>query len=340
MAESFGMIFGHTLCDSSLMSEPVHVRFVFMMMVAIADEEHVVDIPVPQLARKMNLSIEDLSEALDRLSQPDDNSRTPTDDGRRIAKLDGFGWLIVNRESYSKLATMKATRKAKSAQNKANYKRRKAAASGTPWTDLPSDSEAAEENLGVMPEDFWTWKEGKGEAPEEDSHRTLSLQNESSSFSLIQAESVVLSTSTSTSESPSQFSSESHSESQSPSSSPSSSPSPSREAPANDARLGVMAAYNRVLTAFQTLFNTTVTEEDLKVVGSPVWFILEQEGEFSFTHQMEKHRGRGARGTYSVVDFVRDVYPKYYTSYATPRKNRLVPLPSPPVLQSQGDRPF
>lgn len=74
-------------------------RIVWITMLAMSDRDGVVEGSIPGLADLARVSIEDCKHALDNLQKPDEYSRTPDHEGRRIEPIDG-GWLILNRAKY------------------------------------------------------------------------------------------------------------------------------------------------------------------------------------------------------------------------------------------------
>ena len=93
------------ITESSLMEEEVMVRYVFMMMLAIADPEGYVIGTDVAIARRLNVSAKDLSKALERLKEPDPDSNSEEHEGRRIIDSDvERGYLVVN---YCKYRDMK-----------------------------------------------------------------------------------------------------------------------------------------------------------------------------------------------------------------------------------------
>jgi hypothetical protein len=91
-------LFGSIL-DSSVWQEPDHVRLVWVTMLAMADRNGHVEAAVPGLAARARVPIENCIDALKRLMDKDEYSRTPDNDGRRIVTIDG-GWLIINHAKY------------------------------------------------------------------------------------------------------------------------------------------------------------------------------------------------------------------------------------------------
>lgn len=84
---------------SSIWNESPEVRCVWITMLAIKDENGIVLGTEETLARIANVTLQHVTDAIERFSSPDINSRTPDNEGRRIAKCDG-GWIVLNHGKY------------------------------------------------------------------------------------------------------------------------------------------------------------------------------------------------------------------------------------------------
>lgn len=76
---------------------------VFTNLLAHADSSGVVDKHWRAIAEETGLPIDDVKAAICELEQPDPESRSPDEDGRRIIRMDGhraWGWRIVNYGKY------------------------------------------------------------------------------------------------------------------------------------------------------------------------------------------------------------------------------------------------
>lgn len=87
------------LIHSTIWREPDHVRIIWITMLAMSEADGVVHASIPGLADAARISLDDTKDALNRLSSPDEYSRTPDNDGRRIDSVDG-GWLLLNHGKY------------------------------------------------------------------------------------------------------------------------------------------------------------------------------------------------------------------------------------------------
>jgi hypothetical protein len=103
------------ITESSLMEEPIPTRYVFVMLLAIADAQGYVIGTDVAIARRLNMPLRDLLGSIDRLMEPDAHSNSQAEDGRRVIRSDGErGYKIVNYGVYRDL---------KSAEGKREYMR-------------------------------------------------------------------------------------------------------------------------------------------------------------------------------------------------------------------------
>ena len=89
------------ITESSLMEEAVPVRYVFMMMLAMADPQGYVIGTDVAIARRMNISVKELQDALVPLMSPDESSNSKEQEGRRVILSDcERGYYCVNYCKY------------------------------------------------------------------------------------------------------------------------------------------------------------------------------------------------------------------------------------------------
>ena len=80
-----------------------HEILVFTNLLAHSDKEGFVDIHPRAIAEEVGLTVEQVRNALAELEAPDEESRTPDEQGRRIVRLDdhrAWGWRVVNHAKY------------------------------------------------------------------------------------------------------------------------------------------------------------------------------------------------------------------------------------------------
>lgn len=109
--DSYTKLFGK-LVYSTVWQEALHVKVVWITMLAIKDMNHVVQASIPGLAKLAGVTIPQCEESLARLMAPDPYSGTKENEGRRIKELDG-GWLVLNGEKYQLMASKEARREYK-----------------------------------------------------------------------------------------------------------------------------------------------------------------------------------------------------------------------------------
>lgn len=98
MSMTFIKLF-NSITESTVWGEPDPVRIVWITMLAMADRRGRVWGSIPGLANRARVSIEATIEALNKFKEPDEYSRTKTNEGRRIEEIDG-GWRLINYDQY------------------------------------------------------------------------------------------------------------------------------------------------------------------------------------------------------------------------------------------------
>jgi hypothetical protein len=96
-AKLFTSIYQGTLRGNS------HGLLVFTNLLAHCDKNGAADIHPRAIAEEVGLTVEQVNAALRVLESPDDESRSPEEQGRRIIRLDdhrAWGWLVVNYCKY------------------------------------------------------------------------------------------------------------------------------------------------------------------------------------------------------------------------------------------------
>jgi hypothetical protein len=103
MAGSFVKVFGSILTSSVWCEDDATVR-VWLTMLVLADAEGKVWGAVPGVARVAGVSADAGRAAIAKLCDPDPDSRTPDEEGRRLLPIDG-GWVVVNARKYREMQT-------------------------------------------------------------------------------------------------------------------------------------------------------------------------------------------------------------------------------------------
>jgi hypothetical protein len=101
-AKVFSQIYDGTLCTCGKWQALV----TFQQLLVLADKNGIVDMTIAAIARRTTIPIEIIQEGIGELLKADPESRTPTEEGRRIIPLSNernWGWEIVNYKHYRNL---------------------------------------------------------------------------------------------------------------------------------------------------------------------------------------------------------------------------------------------
>lgn len=99
------------ITESSLMEEPMNVRYVFMMLLAIADQVGDVVGTDVAISRRINVNVSEFQGCVDALMQPDPNSNSQEQEGRRVVSCESQrGYHLVNYLTYRGLKTVEDRR--------------------------------------------------------------------------------------------------------------------------------------------------------------------------------------------------------------------------------------
>lgn len=112
MSDTYTKLFS-SITESTVWGEPYSTRVVWVTMLAMTDAQGDVYGSIPGLARRANVTLEEVEKALSAFLSPDPYSRTQDDDGRRIAVIDG-GWRLINHKKYGQV---------RNAEERRDYKR-------------------------------------------------------------------------------------------------------------------------------------------------------------------------------------------------------------------------
>ena len=135
-----------SLLASTVWNAPDHVRLVWITLLAMADQDGLVEASIPGLAVLARLSVESTREAVTLLESPDADSRSKEHDGRRILPTDG-GWQIVTYQKHRERSSPDE-RKAKAAERVRKWRERKRNAGNVSVTEVrhaDADAEAEAE---------------------------------------------------------------------------------------------------------------------------------------------------------------------------------------------------
>jgi len=149
------------IVDSSIWDEPLHVRVLFISMLALKDWDQVVRYDEYALHRRANLTLDEVRDALKILSSPDKKRPGQENQGRRIEKrVDG--WFLLKGEYYQKMMSQLSRKayKARWIKEKRDNKRGKALPGEAAY--LRSGDENAQERILDEANERVTPKNGLG----------------------------------------------------------------------------------------------------------------------------------------------------------------------------------
>jgi len=153
---------------SSIWNESPEVRCVWITMLAIKDEHGIVLGTEETLARIANVTLQHVTDAIERFSSPDKHSRTPDNEGRRIAKCDG-GWIVLNHGKYRE---NDAILREKTRERVRRFREKKAlergCQTGNVTVTLPSASASASASVSEIKDRDRDRVQGKGKGKDGD----------------------------------------------------------------------------------------------------------------------------------------------------------------------------
>lgn len=100
MTDTYTKLFA-SITESTIVSEPVSTRWLWVTMLAMCDSQGKVYGSIPGLARRANLSLEETERGLATFFAPDPYSRTKDNEGRRIEEIPEGGWRLLNHSKYA-----------------------------------------------------------------------------------------------------------------------------------------------------------------------------------------------------------------------------------------------
>jgi hypothetical protein len=114
------------ILESSIASD-THLRRFFMDLLLLADQEGNVMATRDSIAHRLRTTREEVDWGLAKLMQPDEGSRNPDDEGRRLRAIEGlgYGWQIINYGFYRGIKNADELRAANVARQ-ADFRARKA----------------------------------------------------------------------------------------------------------------------------------------------------------------------------------------------------------------------
>lgn len=100
------------ILDSSVWLEAPHTRLVWITMLAMHDAAGFVALScVENVALRARVSLEEAKDAIKSLEGPDKHNPNQELNGRRLVRVEGEGWIVINAEKYRAIVTSEETRR-------------------------------------------------------------------------------------------------------------------------------------------------------------------------------------------------------------------------------------
>lgn len=100
------------ILDSTIWMEDDKTRIVWIAMLAMANQDGIVEAPLPGLAHRARVDVESCRVAIAKFLSPEDDSNTKEFGGRRIEVVDG-GWKLLNHKKYREMLSLEHRREYK-----------------------------------------------------------------------------------------------------------------------------------------------------------------------------------------------------------------------------------
>lgn len=109
----YGKLFSQMYDGTLATKGPWEVLVTFQQFIILADRTGIVDMTPEAISRRTTIPLEIIQKGIERLQEPDPDSRSPAEEGRRIALLSpdrAWGWQIVNYSHYRNLRSAEERR--------------------------------------------------------------------------------------------------------------------------------------------------------------------------------------------------------------------------------------
>jgi hypothetical protein len=111
MGKGYAKLFQKIL-DSTIWREDDKTRIVWITLLAMSDQDGIVDAAMPSIADRARVDIPACKAALDKFLAPEEYSRTTEFEGRRIEKV-GNGYKLLNHKKYREMMSLEHRREYK-----------------------------------------------------------------------------------------------------------------------------------------------------------------------------------------------------------------------------------
>jgi hypothetical protein len=99
MNDAYAKMF-RTMYTGSMYGAGIHVFAVWGWVLAHKDENGQVEVNPRLVASELGAEVEQVERAIEYLTAPDPDSRSPEEEGRRMIRVSQFGYRVVNHEKY------------------------------------------------------------------------------------------------------------------------------------------------------------------------------------------------------------------------------------------------
>lgn len=128
----YGKLFS-SMYDGSLV-ESWQALVTFQQMIVLCDADGVIDMTPEAISRRTGIPLEIIKAGIEILERPDERSRTPDENGKRIIRIDAhrdWGWFLVNHEKYKSMQDSDTVRVQNRERKRRQREREKASRSVT-----------------------------------------------------------------------------------------------------------------------------------------------------------------------------------------------------------------
>lgn len=150
----YGKLFSQMYDGTLATKGPWQALVTFQQLVILADQDGIVDMTPEAIVRRTTVPLKIIQEGLRHLQEPDPESRTPDEEGRRITLLSesrGWGWRIVNHGHYRKLRNGEERREYHRKYYRDKRKPQRASTLSTVSTSSTDSTKAVSRSINTCP---------------------------------------------------------------------------------------------------------------------------------------------------------------------------------------------
>lgn len=99
MSDTYAKVF-RTMFTGSMYGAGLHVFATWAWVLTHKDEQGLVEVNTRLVAAELGAEVEQIERAIEYLTSPDPDSRSPEEEGRRMIQVSQFGYRVVNHGKY------------------------------------------------------------------------------------------------------------------------------------------------------------------------------------------------------------------------------------------------